>query len=118
MFIYFILYLSLRNFKCYLVWLGFSIIHLAMYFVMKDDQQLLSVQGNPVLLFCNTIVLLLFFQLLRYISLKTQHMELVSPSRGSDQDYFNTRKVTPIDKTLFLAYFAAFGALIYFTLMY
>jgi len=115
--IYLILYLSLRNFKCYLVWFGFSIIHLAMYFVMKDDQRLLSVQGSPVPLLSNTIVLLLFFQLLRYVSLKTQHIELVSPSRASYQDFFHTRKVSPIDKTLFLAYFAVFGALVYVTLL-
>jgi hypothetical protein len=115
MFIYLILYISLRNFRCYLIWFGFSMIHLAMYFVMKDDKRLLSLQGSPVALLRNTFVLLLFFQVLRYISLKTQHIELVSPSKASYQDFFNTRKVTLIDKALFVAYCAVLGTLVYFS---
>ena len=116
LFFYMILYGSLRNFRYYLVWLAFSVIHLAMYFAMKDDKRLNSIQGNPVALLGNTIVLLLVFQLLRWVSLKTQHMEPVAPNKGGNTDDFDHRKVTLIDTALFFTYFAAYGFLAYFSL--
>jgi hypothetical protein len=112
---YFFLYRSLRNFRCYLIWFGFSMVHLAMYFLMRNDQRLQSVQHSPVALLRNTFVLLLFFQVLRYISLKTQHMELVMISKTSNTDDLDHRNIMRIDRALFLAYFAAFGALAYFS---
>jgi hypothetical protein len=111
MFAYFFLSRSLRNLRSYLVWFGFSMIHLAMYFVMRTDPKLQMAKGNPAVLLRNTFILLLFFQLLRYISLKTQHMELVMVSKTSDTDDLDHRKITIIDKVLFLAYFAAWGTL-------
>lgn len=113
MFAYFFLYGNLRNFKCYLVWFGFSIIHLAMYFVMRDDRRLQSESGNPAALLRNTLILLLFFQLLRYISLKVQHLELVMPSKVGNIDDFDHRKITLTDRILFLAYAALCFALGY-----
>jgi hypothetical protein len=114
-FSYFFLYGALRNFRFYLIWFGFSMIHLGMYFVMKDDQRLNSVQGNPAELLRNTFVLLLVFQLLRFFSLKTQHKEFVAPNKSGIEDRVDHRKVTPIDTVLFFTYFAAYGFLTYFS---
>ncbi|MBS1531495.1 MAG: hypothetical protein JSU01_14400 [Bacteroidetes bacterium] len=112
--LYLFMYGHLRNFRCYLIWFGFSIIHLAMYFVMKGDERLQMARGNPAVLLRNTFVLLLVFQLLRFISLKTQRMELVAPNKSSEDD-FDHRKITIIDKALFLAYMAVWGTLTYFS---
>jgi len=112
---YFLLCGYLRNFRCYLVWFGFSMIHLVMYFVIKDDSRLQMAKANPAALLRNTFILLLFFQLLRYASFKMQHQELVVVSKTSKIDDFDHRKITIIDKTLFFAYFAAWGALVYFS---
>lgn len=114
---YFVLCGYLRNFRCYMIWFGFSMIHLAMYFVMKGDQRLQMVNGNPAALLRNTFILLLLFQLLRYVSLKTQHKELVMINKSSDIDDFDHRNITIVDKILFLAYIAAFGVLFYFSFL-
>jgi hypothetical protein len=58
----------------------------------------------------NTIILLLLFQVLRFLSLKVQQRELVAPSRGSWIDSFDERIVTVVDFALFFAYF---GLLLY-----
>jgi hypothetical protein len=70
--LYFGLYTSLRNFKAYLIWFGFGLVHLLLVFIFRRDPTLEMYRGNPSYLLVNTIILLLLFQLLRYISLKMQ----------------------------------------------
>lgn len=112
-----ILYGSLRNFRFYLLWLGFGVMHYAMYFILKNDPKLQRIEGNPAILLTNTIVMLLFFQLMRYASIKIQHKEFVAPNKSLDEkDDFDHRKITATDRLLFLAYFAVYGVLVYFWL--
>jgi hypothetical protein len=106
LFIYIFEYKSLRNMNVYLVWIFFSLIHLYIYWNVKDD--VLLNYGNNHLsgAFRNTIFLLLFFQLLRYLSLKLQRKELVCPSRYSSYDAEDNRRVTFLDHIFLFIYIA------------
>lgn len=105
---HFLLYLfnykSLRNLRTYFFWLFVGLIHLIFYFFLKDNQNLSFVNGHAARALGNTALLVLIYQLLRFVSLKTQQKELVSPSWGGARDLFDNRKVTIIDFALFIVY--------------
>lgn len=103
-FFYFFNYKSLRNLTVYVFWVVVGIIHLYFYFQLKDNQALLNVRGHSATGLRNTLVLLLLFQVLRFISAKTQGQELVCPSKGSRTDLFDDRRITVIDFVLFVVY--------------
>lgn len=86
-----------------------------MYSLIKNDYALQMSQGNPSALLRNTLILLILFQLLRFISLKMQHQEFVCPPKGGGEDFFDKRNVTGVDRLVFVIYFVAFGALSYFS---
>ncbi len=104
LFFYFFNYKSLRNLSVYFFWVVVGIIHLFIYFQLKDNQTLLNVRGHSATGLRNTIILLLVFQVLRFISARTQGQELVSPSKGSTTDLFDDRRITFIDFILFFIY--------------
>jgi hypothetical protein len=114
--IYFFLYGPLRNFKLYLIWCGFGILHVMMYFVFRGNHKLDMVKGNPSAALLNTIILLLLFQVLRFLSIKMQLRELVAPSKGGDYDIAYNIKVSITDKILFLVYMGAWFGLSYLAL--
>ena len=99
------LYKSLRNLTVYSFWIVIGIIHLYIYFQLKDSQDLQNFNGPSAIGFRNTIIFLLFFQLLRYISLKIQGRELVCPAKFSTIDMHDRREVTQLDGILFFVYF-------------
>jgi len=105
MILYFFGYRALRNMTYFSCCIVFALIHFYIYWQLKDDQTLIR-YGPGVNLFRNTILFLLLFQVLRIISLKIQHQELVSISK-SEKDIFQERKVTVIDKVLSVIYIAA-----------
>lgn len=105
LFLYVINYKSLRNLTVYFIWIAFALVHLYFYSQLKDNPGLLNVRGHAATGLKNTIFLLLLFQLLRIISAKTQHQELVCPARGGHTDIFDGRKATFIDFILFAIYF-------------
>lgn len=72
-----------------------------------------NAQGHSATGFRNTILLLLLFQVLRFISAKTQGQELVCPSKGSRTDIFDERKATFIDFVLFVIYIGTFIILLF-----
>lgn len=104
-FLYLLNYKSLRNLTVYLVWILFSLCHLYFYYQLKDDPSLLNVRGHAASGLRNTIILLSLFQVLRFISIRTQRQELVAPTRGGQTDIFDGRRLTFIDYTLFVVYF-------------
>lgn len=103
-FLYFFNYKSLRNLTVYTFWVAIGIIHLYIYIQLKDNQTLLNVRGHSATGLRNTLILLFLFQVLRFISAKTQGQELVCPSKGSRTDLFDERKVTFVDFILFITY--------------
>lgn len=103
--LYFVNYKSLRNLTVYLIWIGIAFVHLYFYFQLKDNPSLFYVRGqNSATGLRNTIFLLLLFQLLRFISYRTQGKELVCPTKGGHKDLFDGRKTTYIDIILFMVY--------------
>ena len=106
LFLYFFNYKSLRNFYVYLFWCAIGILHLYLYFQFKDDKLLDFYRTSAFLPFRNTLILLVLFQLLRWLSRKVSGLELVAPSK-SRTDIWDGRKATPIDLVCFVVFFAA-----------
>ncbi|SHN12875.1 hypothetical protein [Mucilaginibacter sp. OK098] len=109
--LYFGLYTSLRNFKSYLIWFGFGVIHVMLFLIFKDDSTLQMRRGNPAFGLANTIVLLALFQLLRYLSLKMQGREFVAPPKGGGPDLFDNKKVSSTDFIVFIIYMGSWFGL-------
>jgi len=103
LFLYFFNYKSLRNFAVWLIWLGFSFIHLYLYFQFVDlpELQIFGTSTANGLRF--TWILLFVYQVLRFLSLKIRNLELVSLSRGK-KDIWDKRNITFFDVTLFFVY--------------
>ena len=106
-FLYLFNYKSLRNLTVYVFWVLIGLLHLFLYFQLKDNPVLQNVRGNSATVLRNTIILLLLFQVLRFVSAKTQGVELVCPSKGFKDDMFNDRPLTFIDCVLFIIYIGA-----------
>ena len=103
-FIYFFNYKSLRNLWVYFIWIGYGLIHIGLYFLFKDDVMLvMKKEGHASRLFLGTLPLLVLFQFLRFLSAKTQALELVAPSK-SVMDIWEERKVTFMDIVFFIVY--------------
>lgn len=104
LFSYIFLYVSLRNFQVYLIWLLFGIIHFILYLYLEGDAELQMVRGYPSRLLVNTIPLLLLFQFLRYLSMKVQRREFVVPAKGGGPDLIENKKVSGADYFIMLIY--------------
>lgn len=104
--LYLLNYKSLRNLTVYLIWICFALVHLYLYFQLKDNPELMNFRGHAATGLRNTVILLLLYQVLRIISLNTQRQELVAPTRGGTTDIFEGRKITFVDFLLFAIYFA------------
>ena len=103
--LYLLYYVSLRNMSVFAIWILFSFGHLYLYYQLKDNPSLQNFRGHAATGLRNLIITLFLFQLLRYISLKTQGKELVAPNRGGRTDLYEGRKITVVDFVLFLVYF-------------
>ncbi len=104
LFLYFFNYKSLRKLNVWLVWMLFGIIHLYFYYELSNEPELQMFRGfaGHSLLF--TWLLLIIFQVLRYISLINQNQELVALSK-SRTDIWDNRRITKIDTICFFVYF-------------
>jgi len=69
----------LRNFTFYLIWIGFAVLHFVMYYLFSSNHKFEIERANT---FLNTIILLVVFQMLRYLSLKIQKREFRVPQRN------------------------------------
>lgn len=103
-FLYVLNYKSLRNLLVYIFWIVIGLIHLFFYFQLKDVAMFQMPGRHIATGLRNTIIMLLFFQVLRFMSLKIQGQELVCPSKYSKTDIFYDRGVTQVDFILFFIY--------------
>ena len=110
---YFFMYKAIRDFTIYLICFGFAVIHVLLYFLFKGNPNLEMVRGNPSPMLIDSIILLVLFQILRYLSLKIQKREFVVPSRGGGKDLFDNIAPSATDYTLFVIYFASWYGLAY-----
>jgi hypothetical protein len=104
LFLYMANYKSLRNLTVYFYWFAIGLLHLYLYFQLKDIPELHHRPQHSAVGLRNTLPLLLLFQVLRFISARTQGQELVCPSSGSKTDLFDERNITLIDFILFVIY--------------
>lgn len=108
---YFGLYTSLRNFTAYLLWFGFGIVHTVLFFCFRNNLTIEMYRGDPTVGLLNTIVLLLLFQFLRYLSIKFQKREFVAPAKGGGPDLFENKKLTSADFAIFIIYMGSWYGL-------
>ena len=111
-YIYIFNYRSLRNLTVYILWTLLGISHLYIYFLLKENPLLQNAHGHSATGLRNTIILLLLFQILRFVSIRTQGLELVCPS-NSGTDLFEERRVTFIDFILFVIYIGTLVILLF-----
>ncbi|PKB15247.1 hypothetical protein CLU82_0311 [Flavobacterium sp. 5] len=89
----------------YIYCLFIGILHLCLYQLLKENASIINLNNNKIISLRNTIILILIFQFLRYISLRTQKQELVSIGKNK-RDLFDGRKTTKIDSILYVIYIA------------
>lgn len=106
----FFLYVSLRNFRFYLIWLCFGVIHFILFLCFKGPSEFQMI-GNPSGLLANTLPLLFLFQALRYYSVNILHREFVSPAKGEDGDLIENKKPTGTDYLISVIYFGTWFGL-------
>ncbi|QTE38038.1 hypothetical protein J3L18_02905 [Mucilaginibacter gossypii] len=106
---YLLNYKSLRNLKSFLIWCGFALVHIILFFFLKNDPVYYRAR-NPLL---NSILLLFLYQLLRIASRKIQSKELAMPSKDF-KDLFDNGDVVFWDFIFFLIYW---GSLVSLTLL-
>ena len=116
--LYFFLYVSLRNFKSYLIWLAFGIAHLLLFFILRKNAQFEMPSGNAASGLGNTTILLLLFQLFRYFSLQTQKREFVAPVKGGGKDLIENVKISSIDFVICLLYMLSWAGLNFLAITY
>ncbi|MFB0499288.1 hypothetical protein [Mucilaginibacter sp. NFR10] len=115
LFLYIFLYVSLRNFRSYLIWLCFGAIHVILYLYFKGDYDLELPNGNASRLLLNTIPLLLLFQFLRFLSRKCQDRDFVAPAKGGVSDFIEN---TTTDYVLFVLYIASLCGFTFLSVCY
>lgn len=98
-------YKSLRNFNIWIIWFIFSLFHVYMFYELQNVEHLQMFRGFSGHALQFTWILLLLFQLLRYISLKFQNQELVALSR-SKTDLWEKRRITKVDAVCYFTYLA------------
>lgn len=103
-FLYAFQYRSLRNFNYYICWIVVGIAHFFIYFEISDDPRIILPNANAAVELRNTFFSLILFQILRFISLRLQKMELVMIDR-SGFNYGDNRKNTTVDIILFIIFF-------------
>ncbi|NVM64821.1 hypothetical protein FHW88_003110 [Mucilaginibacter sp. SG538B] len=117
-FLYIFLYVSLRNFRSYLIWLCFGAIHIMLYLYFKGDYDLELPNGTASGPLLNTIPLLLLFQLLRFLSREFQKRDFVVPSKGGGPDLIENKELTAADYILFTIYMASLCGLNFLSVHY
>jgi|SRR5690606_2922612 len=104
MFLYLFNYVSLRNLSTYFIWLLIAIIQILFYLNLKDNPNLQNVNGHASTGLRIIAILLVFYQILRFVNIKIQNQEFVAPSRGSRTDIIEGRRINFIDYISFVLY--------------
>ena len=101
---YLFFYKAQRNLYGFLLLVLLSILHFIFYLNIKGDLTLLRNHHDIANCFRNTILYVLFFQILRFISFQTQYQDLIAPAKF-DLAFDDNRKATLTDINLFVIFF-------------
>ena len=104
LFLYILNYKSLRKIYVYLIWLIFSLLHLWIYFKLKEKYNSDTEIVYYTQRLCYTSVFLLYFQIARVIHIKIKNIELVAPSWGGSYDIYDMRKIKFLDYIFFVIF--------------
>ncbi len=90
-------YGALRNLNLWLIWMGFSIIQIGIYYKHGlNNTDWPAINGLR-----NFWIFLIIFQVLRWLSIKLQNKDFVTIGR-TQTDFFDDRKITFWDRILFI----------------
>lgn len=90
-------YRALRKLNYFFFWLLIGMIHFVIYINIKDNSAYAFVKGHAANGFRTTLILLLIFQCIRFLSFEVQGMDYVSPPKSGKMDMFNEREYTNWD---------------------
>lgn len=107
-FLYYFNYRSLRNFKVYLIWMGISLLHLLLYFILIESQYFKLINSQLFVGLRNTVFILLLFQVLQIIAILFIGKPLVVPGKGRRMDSFGERKAHNIEYLFAVVFIIAF----------
>ena len=82
-------------------------------FLLKNDPSLEMARGHASSSLKYTIILLIEFQILRFVSLRLQHREFVAPAKGGGKDLFEDKNLTIADYMVFVIYKGSWFGLFY-----
>lgn len=111
--VYVLGYKSLRSALSWSLWLLVGVFHLLLYFGMKNDHFATMYGSNAATPLRNTLVMVVLFQVLRYVSFNIQRRDLICPARGG-RDMLGEVNTTKADLVLFAFYhIVLFGLMLF-----
>lgn len=96
-------YRAIRNLYMYLFWLVAGVGQATAAYAIKDVPLFQFAAGHVSVTMANTLVLVLLLQFLRYISLKLQKREFITPT-----DIYNERKARRVDYVCAFVYMVVY----------
>jgi len=106
-------YKSLRNLSVYIIWVAIGVIHFIVYIKLVDLPDLVGKHDHSAKTLKNTLIILGYYQVVRFISARTQGQEWVCPGGSFRYDFFDNRKITIIDRVLAASYLGLFLILLF-----
>lgn len=106
LFLYSFQYRALRNFNYFLIWVIIGVIHFCAFLFLKNSPEYLFDQSHldAVNVLRSTLISLLLFQILRFLSLQIQNKELIMPAKNGGTDLYDNRKGTIFDVICFFVF--------------
>lgn len=104
LFLYLLNYKSLRKIYVYIIWLFFSLLHLWIYFELKEKYNSNIEIEYYLKRLRYTSLFLVYFQIVRVIHIKIKNIELVAPSWGGSYDIYDMRKIKFLDYLFFVIF--------------
>lgn len=90
-------YRALRKLNYFCIWIIIALIHFVIYLNIKSNDTYAFINGHAASGFRATLLVLISFQIIRYISFEAQGMDFVIASRSGKMDDYNEREFTSLD---------------------
>ena len=83
----------------------FALFHLWIYHQLIEIEGFKQINGHAVSRLNLTWIFMIYFQIVRFLHLKIEKTELVSPGYGANYDLFDNRKIKFWDYIFFFVFF-------------